>query len=109
MFDKIKAFLNGPDAPSRKGGFEEIQVAVVALLVRAASTADSQFDDKERATIAQMASDHFGLDRTEVDALIELATADEQKTLDLHRWAQAIKKHYEEAERISLIDRKSVV
>ena len=105
MFDKIKAFLNGPDATSQKGGFDEIQIAVVALLVRAASTADSQFDEKERATIAKMATDHFGLDRTEVDALIEVAAADEQQTLDLHRWAKAIKKHYEEAERIALIEK----
>ena len=105
MFDKIKKFLTDDAAPARKGRIDELQVAVVALLVRAASTADSTFDDNERATIARMAGAHFDLKADEVAALMAAATTDEANTLDLHRWAQAIKKHYDEAERINLIEK----
>ena len=105
MFDKIKKFLTVDAPPAQSGRIDELQVAVVALLVRAAATADSTFDDNERATIARMTAAHFDLKADEVTALIEAATADEANTLDLHRWAQAIKKHYDEAERINLIEK----
>lgn len=105
MLDKIKAFLNGPETPSKSGGFDELQVAVVALLVRAASTADSTFDDRERDTIARITTAYFGLAPAEVDSLIAAAVSDEAETLDLHRWAQAIKKHYAEPARIALIEK----
>ena len=105
MFDKIKAFLTGEDAPQKIGRFDEVQVAVVALLVRAASTADARFDENERATIARMAAAHFNLTTDEVADLIEVATRDEAKTLDLHRWTKAIKNNYDEAARIDLIEK----
>jgi len=105
MFDKIKAFLTGDDAPQKAGQFEEIQIAVVALLVRAAATADARFDENERATIARMAADYFNLSKDEVDDLIEAAARDEVTTVDLHRWTKAIKNNYDEAARIDLIEK----
>jgi uncharacterized tellurite resistance protein B-like protein len=105
MLDKIKSFLTGEPAPTRTGRFDELQIAVVALLVRAASTADSKFDETERATIARLAASHFNLGAEDVAALIDAAVSAEAATLDLHRWAQAIKKHYEESERIALIEK----
>ncbi len=105
MLDKIKAFLNSDVAPTKSGRFDELQIAVVALLVRAASTADSKFDDKERAAIAAMAATHFNLTPDDVAALVDAAASDEANTLDLHRWAQAIKKHYDEAARIDLVEK----
>jgi uncharacterized tellurite resistance protein B-like protein len=105
MLDKIKAFLTGTDEPSASGRFDELQIAVVALLVRAASTADSRFDERERATIANIAAEHFGLAPDDVADLVATAASDEEKTLDLHRWAQTIKKRYGEEERITLIEK----
>lgn len=105
MFDKIKKFLTDDTAPAQSGRIDELQVAVVALLVRAASTSDSTFDDNERATIASIAAANFDLKADEVAALMTAATTDEAGTLDLHRWVQAIKKHYDEAERINLIEK----
>lgn len=105
MFDKIKAFLTGEDAPKKNGRFDEVQIAVVALLVRTASTADTQFDENERATIARMVAAHFDLTTDEVANLIEMATRDEAKTLDLHRWTKAIKNNYDETARIDLIEK----
>lgn len=105
MLDKIKAFLTGAEEPSASGRFDRVQVAVVALLIRAASTADSRFDDRERATIAKIAADYFDLSPEDVNRLISIAANDEEETLDLHRWAQAIKKNYDEEERITLIEK----
>jgi len=105
MFSKIKAFLTSDSTPPKAGHFDEVQIAVVALLVRAASTADARFDDNERATIANMVAVHFGLTKDEVAKLIEVAARDEANTLDLHRWTKAIKNNYDETARIDLIEK----
>lgn len=105
MFDKIKTFLTSNDAPHKEGHFDEVQIAVVALLVRAASTADTRFDENERASIACMVTTHFNLTKDEVANLIEAAVKDEANTLDLHRWAKAIKNNYDEKARIDLIEK----
>lgn len=105
MFDKIKSFLTGDTAPSKAGQFDELQIAVVALLIRAASTADDKFDATERAVISAIISTYFALEPAEVSELIEIAAIAEDNTLDLHRWVQAIKKHYDEEARIGLIEK----
>jgi len=105
MFDKIKAFLTGEETPRKPGQFDEIQIAVVALLVRAAATADARFDENERATIARIATEYFNLSKDDVDDLVEAAAQDEVKTVDLHRWTKAIKNNYDEAARIDLIEK----
>ncbi|MDO8288069.1 MAG: TerB family tellurite resistance protein [Parvibaculum sp.] len=105
MFDKIKSFLTGDTAPSKAGQFDALQIAVVALLIRAASTADARFDATERAAISAMVSTYFELSPAKVSELIETATKAEADTLDLHRWVQAIKKHYDEEARITLIEK----
>ncbi len=103
MLDRIKAFLSGP-ADDAQSGFDEVQVAVVALLIRAAAT-DAHFDGGERAAIAEIAQRHFGLSPGDVERLIDIATRDEAETMDLFRWAQAIKQRYDEQERIGLIEK----
>ena len=105
MFDKIKALLTGEPAPTRSGQFDELHIAVVALLIRAASTADERFDDTERAAITRMVGTYFELEPAEVAGLVDIAAKDEADTLDLHRWVQAIKKHYDEEARITLIEK----
>ncbi|MDR3497662.1 MAG: TerB family tellurite resistance protein [Parvibaculum sp.] len=103
MLDRIKAFLTG-ETEDAQGGFDQVQVAVVALLIRAAA-ADAHFDDVERAAISQIAQRHFELTTDEVERLIEVAARDEAETMDLFRWTQAIKQRYDEAERIGLIEK----
>jgi len=105
MFDKIKALLTSEPRPTRNGQFDELHIAVVALLIRAASTADERFDEKERAAIVKMISSFFALEPDEIAALVDIAAREEAETIDLHRWAQAIKKHYEEDARIRLIEK----
>lgn len=103
MLSAIKSFLLG--APEeRRDEAADLRIAVVALLVRAA-TSDADFGASEKETIRRIASQSFGLPPAELDALIEAATAEEAETLDLHRWAQSIKKAYSEEERIALIEK----
>jgi uncharacterized tellurite resistance protein B-like protein len=103
MLDRIKAFLSGP-ADDARTGFDDVQVAVVALLIRAAAT-DAHFDGSERAVIAEIAQRHFGLSAGDVERLIDIAAREETETMDLFRWTQAIKQRYDEQERIGLIEK----
>ncbi|MDE1173195.1 MAG: TerB family tellurite resistance protein [Parvibaculaceae bacterium] len=101
MLNRIKAFLSSPTPGT--GGFDEVQVAAVALLVRAA-TIDSDFSAADRATIRAIVERSFRLDEAEIARLIAIAEGEEAETLDLFRWAQAIKQHMSENERVGLIE-----
>lgn len=103
MLSAVKSFLLGP-AEKAAPRFDDLQIAVVALLVRAATT-DADFSDDERRVIRRLAADGFGLSPADVDALVAAAESEEARTLDLHRWAQAIKRGYDEAERVRLIEK----
>ncbi len=103
MFGRIKAFLAGPEESAGQG-FGDLQVAVVALLIRAA-TSDALFAAKEREAIARIAAEAFHLSPEEVDRLIATAEGEEAETMDLFRWTQAIKQTYDEDERIGLIEK----
>lgn len=105
MLDKIKAFLTIPSVISATGGPDAPKVAVVALLVRAAATADDRFDERERETITQIVAAHFDLSPPQVERLVAAAVAEEAETMDLFRWAQEIKRNYGEEERVELIER----
>jgi uncharacterized tellurite resistance protein B-like protein len=105
MLDKIKAFLTIPSALSATDGPDAPKVAVVALLVRAAATADDRFDERERETITQIVAAHFDLSPPQVERLVAAAVAEEAETMDLFRWAQEIKRNYGEEERVELIER----
>jgi len=103
MIDRLKSFLLGsPEETPRE--FGDLQVAVVALLIRAA-TSDARFGEEERDTIRRIAADSFGLAPEAVASLVKEAEGEESETLDLHRWAQAIKRAYSEEERVGVIEK----
>lgn len=103
MMNAIKAFLKGPQTePVDKT--QAPHIAVVALLVRAA-TSDANFGEDERQTIRAIVANYFKLTDAEVTKLVASAEDEEAETMDLHRWTQAIKRHYSEEERIELIEK----
>ena len=103
MIDRLKSFLLGnPESAPRE--FGDLQVAVVALLIRAA-TSDARFGEDERETIRRIAADSFGLTPEAVLSLVKEAEGEEAETLDLHRWTQAIKQAYSEEERVGVIEK----
>ncbi len=103
MLTKIKSFLLGA-AEEKRDEAEDLRVAVVALLVRAA-TADADFGPEEKEAIRRIVSECFELAPDEVGALIDAARTEEAETLDLHRWTQSVKQAYSEDERVQLIER----
>lgn len=103
MLGTLKSFLLGA-AESKPQGPADLQVAVVALLIRAA-TSDADFGEEEREAIRRIAIASFGLPASEVAELIAAAEGEEAETLDLHRWTQAIKAAYSEEERVGLIEK----
>lgn len=103
MIERLKSFLLGTPEEKRTG-FDDLQVAMVALLIRAA-TSDAQFGEAERETIRRIVADSFGLAPEQVSSLVEEAEDEESETLDLHRWAQAVKQAYSEEERVELIEK----
>jgi uncharacterized tellurite resistance protein B-like protein len=103
MLTTLKSFLLG----AREKPLEEadnLQIAVVALLIRAA-TSDAEFGSDERDAIRRIATEAFALPADEVSALVAAAEGEEAETLDLHRWTQAIKQAYSEEERVGLIEK----
>lgn len=103
MLDRIKAFLNGTESHQGRR-FHDLEVAVAALLVRAATT-DAEFANAERDAIRRIIAESFQLSPWDVDRLIATAEAEEAKTMDLFRWTQAIKRDYDEQQRIALIEK----
>lgn len=103
MLTTLKSFLLGaPEEELQEA--DNLQVAVVALLIRAA-TSDAEFGGEERDAIRRIATESFGLSADEVSALVASAEGEEAETLDLHRWTQAIKQAYSEEERVGLIEK----
>lgn len=103
MLDRIKTFLSGT-ASHQGRRFHNLEVAVAALLVRAATT-DAEFAEAERNAIRRIIAESFHLSPWDVDRLVAEAEAEEARTMDLFRWTQAIKRDYDEQERIALIEK----
>lgn len=103
MLTTLKSFLLGAPKEQLEEA-DNLQVAVVALLIRAA-TSDAEFGSEERDAIRRIATESFGLAADEVSALVAAAEGEEAETLDLHRWTQAIKQAYSEEERVGLIEK----
>lgn len=103
MIEALKAFLLGGRTDSMPRA-DEAQIAIIALLIRAA-TSDADFAEAERQAITRIASSYFHLSDVELTKLMALAQAEEAETMDLYRWAQTIKQHYDEAARIELIEK----
>lgn len=103
MLTAIKNFFLGEPEKQRSESVD-LKIAVVALLVRAA-TSDTYFGPDERKTIRRIASQSFDLSEAEIDRLMEEATEEEAARIDLHRWLQSIKRAYSEEERVDLIEK----
>lgn len=103
MIDKLKSFLKGAQIEAGDKS-DDLQIAVVALLIRAATT-DAEFGEEERAAIRRIALQSFSLEEEDLDQLIGEAENAETETMDLHRWVQTIKHAYDEEERVGLIEK----
>lgn len=105
MIDRLTAWLGRLESPPEDAGGsrDEPQLAACALLVETA-TMDGDFDDDERATIEGLLARRFALAPDECAALVAEAERAVAESPQLFRFTNAVKTHFDEAERIALID-----
>lgn len=106
MVDFLRDFLfgrknAGPEAAGNEG--PELRLATAALLVEAAKL-DGTFDESERARIAAILSERFGLHEDEVAALIAAAGKEADHAGGLYRFTKTVRDHFDHAELVSMIE-----
>lgn len=105
MIDKIKALIlgGGGDDAEPATPEDDLTVAAVALLIEAA-VMDGEFDDAERATIAGLLEDRFGLDKAEVAEVIRLGSEAVENSVQLFGFTRVVKQGFDFEERIRMIE-----
>jgi uncharacterized tellurite resistance protein B-like protein len=69
MIDRLLRLLEGRESPNAAPTDEDLRIAVAALLVETARM-DQSFGDAERAVIASLLTNRFGLPAAAVSSLI---------------------------------------
>jgi uncharacterized tellurite resistance protein B-like protein len=72
MIDRLLRLLEGRESPNAAPTDEDLRIAVAALLVETARM-DQSFGDAERAVIASLLTNRFGLPAAAVSSLIQRA------------------------------------
>jgi len=103
VINRIKT-LFAPAAPAEKlSHVDELHLAAAALLVEAASM-DGAFDEAERADIARLLRQRFGLNDEEVETLIAEAALAVEHTGQLYGFTRVLKDRYDAGERIEMVE-----
>jgi uncharacterized tellurite resistance protein B-like protein len=103
MLGKILSLLTGDDASSDARKFDDLQVAVAALLVHEAST-DDNFDADERRTIERLLGEGFKLDPDAVQRLLATAERRAEDSTQLYPFTKVAIDRLDESGRIQLIE-----
>ncbi len=105
MWNQLKTFFFADDvrATTERHSEKEMHMAAAGLLVSAALL-DGSFDEAERARIAEISMQHFGLNREAAENLIEEASARAEKAVDFYAFARMLAKHFAPEERVQLIE-----
>jgi uncharacterized tellurite resistance protein B-like protein len=104
MLERLMSILQGDDLPPPAAwGREDVEVAAAALLVEAARV-DGAIDPSERAMIVGLLAKRFGLDPAGAEALMALGVQEDERTVQLHRFATLVNRRFTEDERIELVE-----
>lgn len=99
MFRVLMNFLKTPET----GRPADLRVAVAVLLLEAAFR-DDTFAPEERAVIARLLREKFGLSRDEVSQLIASTESKVREMVQLHPFTHAIFEQMEPQDRIGFIE-----
>lgn len=88
MFDKVTKLL-GLRAKAEETPDNSLHLATAALLVYV-SRADGDFSSDERAQLLDCMKDHFGLEDTDAEQILDDAEAQQQEATCLYRFTKAI-------------------
>ena len=104
--EKILRFFRSEDPvpTSPHDGMDAGDFAAMCLLVSAAYIEDG-CDPREESALRRMATDGFGLDADEVEAVLSLAISEEREASDLFRWTKRVNESYEYEHKISLLEK----
>ncbi len=101
IFDTVMNWLAGETR--RPGAPEDLQVAIVALLVQAARL-DDHFDESEREAIERMLASRFGLDGEGIRRLVETAEARAEESTQILPFTRMVVDQLGPAERVQVIE-----
>jgi uncharacterized tellurite resistance protein B-like protein len=105
LFNAIKDFVNELAGGREAGAFKEheLRIATAALLVHAAAV-DGKVSDAEREKLCSLLKQRFGLDDAAVSALIDQATAADEKAVDLYHFTHLLNGSLDDNERLRMIE-----
>ena len=107
VINRLKIFLNqlAGDGEQAAAGhpFAAKEMAAAVLLVEAASL-DGNIGEAEMETIRRLVTERFEMNREEADLLFAEAKKVQSNSSQLVRFTKAVKDHYDEDERIELIE-----
>jgi uncharacterized tellurite resistance protein B-like protein len=103
MFDHIRALLSGESAPHAHKTGSQLQVAVAALMVQAA-TMDDTFDAAERAAIERLLAARFSLDPEDVRRLLATAEAAVEHSNQLYSFVRTVVEQLNAEERVQIVE-----
>jgi uncharacterized tellurite resistance protein B-like protein len=99
MFDQLMRLLQAPEAKR----VPDLRLSVAVLLLEAARQ-DDHFDPRERAVIARLLTDKFGLSAEECAQLLAAGEAHAARMVQLHGHTSDILEQTTPGERIELIE-----
>lgn len=104
MFERLQQFLaslsGGDSRPAFSAG--DPRVAVMALCIQVME-ADGQVLDVEKKALRARFKDIYGVDETELDALVAAGTDAESEAIDFFRFTSELKRQLSEEQRVGLI------
>ena len=107
VINRLKTFLNHLAGDNRQAAaghpFAEKEMAAATLLVEAASL-DGNIGEPEMETIRRLVIERFEMNGEEADLLFAEAKKVQANSSQLVRFTKAVKDHYDEDERIELIE-----
>jgi uncharacterized tellurite resistance protein B-like protein len=102
MIRKLQTMWKKAAATPQGKREHEVSLAVTALMVEVMRM-DGKLDEAERSEIMLAVEKRFGLDPTEVDALIRQASVEVEQALDLHQFTSTVVKSFSTAERQKIL------
>jgi uncharacterized tellurite resistance protein B-like protein len=107
MLTSLKKYFADNISVKANAGIDDsarnLQIATCALLVEMANS-DDDFSTEEKARIVDILKNRFGLDDNQVDELFEITKQEIKSSLDLYGFARMINKHYDEMQKIAVIE-----
>jgi len=105
MLDRLKSLFaaDGAEAGAGRRSIDQLQLAAACLLVEAAHQ-DASFDDTERATVARLVRERFGLDAGEAEELLAAADAAVADAVDFYGFTRQLKDAFDHDERVGMVE-----